>query len=136
MNTIKACTALIIVAAALGGCGGPSKVEYARPFPTGLKQTETINVQVLRKETEITLTNTSAHAIPATTMWINRQFSRPIDAIEIGRSVTLPLESFRNEFSEPFRAGGFFATEKPDRIAQVQIENGEGLTGLLIVGER
>lgn len=136
MNTIKAHIALVFAASLLGGCGGPSKVDYARPFPTGLTQLRTVNVQVLRMETEITLTNTSAQEFPPCTMWINRQFSRPIDGLGIGRSVTLPLESFRNEYSEPFRAGGFFATERPDRIAQVQLETEDGFVGLIVVGDR
>lgn len=136
MNTTGTCAVLTLIATTLFACGGPSKADYARPFPLALKQIETVNVQVLRIETEITLTNTSARALPATTMWINRQYSRPIDALDIGRTVTLPLASFLNEFSEPFRAGGFFATEKPDKIAQVQLETDEGLVGLLIVGKR
>jgi hypothetical protein len=136
VNTTGTCTVLTLIAASLVACGGSAMVDYGRPFPLALKQIETINVQVLRKETEITLTNTSARALPATTMWINRQYSRPIDSLDIGRSVTLPLGSFRNEFSEPFRAGGFFATEKPDRIVQVQLETEDGLVGLLMVGER
>ncbi len=136
MNTTGTRTVLTLFVTTLLGCGGPSRIDVARHFPLALKQVETVNVQVLRKETEITLTNTSARALPATTMWINRQYSRPIDALDIGRSVTLPLGSFRNEFSEPFRAGGFFATERPDKIAQVQLESEGGLVGLVIVGDR
>lgn len=120
----------------LASCSGSSKVDYARPYPAGAKQERTVNVQVLRHETEITLTNTSAEELPRSTMWINRQYAKPIEALPIGRSLTLPLSSFRNEFSEPFRAGGFFATEKPDRIAQVQIELEAEMVGLIIVGDR
>lgn len=136
MNTTQAHVASLLVAAILTGCGGSSKVEYARPFPAAAVQKETVNIQVLRLETEITLTNTSAQAFPECTMWINRQYSMPIDALDIGRSMTLPLSGFRNEFSEPFRAGGFFATEKPDRIAQAQLETEGGLVGLIVVGDR
>lgn len=95
-----------------------------------------MNIQLLRNETEITLTNTSAQEFPACTMWINRQFSRPIEPLGIGQSITLPLASFRNEYAEPFRAGGFFATEKPDEVVQAQLETESGLVGLIVVGSR
>lgn len=136
MNTTRVIVALLLAVPLLASCGGPSKVDYARPFPADAKQSSTVNVQVLRMETEITLTNTSAQEFPAGTLWINRQYSMPIDALPIGKSLTMPLTSFRNEFSEPFRAGGFFATEKPDRLAQVQLETSEGFVGFVVVGDR
>ncbi len=136
MNTTQARVASLFAVALLTACGGSSQVDYAKPFPAAAAQNKTVNIQVLRLETEITLTNTSAQAFPACTMWINRQYSRPIDGLDIGKSLTLPLSSFRNEFSESFRAGGFFATEKPDRIAQAQLETETGLIGLIVVGDR
>ncbi len=124
------------VASLLIGCGGAARFDYARPFPDALKQEETLDVQVLRRETMLTLTNTSARPMPAGTMWINRQFSKPVDALAIGESATLPLAEFVNEHSEAFRAGGFFATEKPDSIAQVHWEIEGRLIGLVVVGDR
>ena len=49
---------------------------------------------------------------------------------------TSDLAAFRNQFNEKFRAGGFFATERPDSLVRVQIETPESLIGLTVVRDR
>jgi hypothetical protein len=118
---------------AIGAC---SSAPIAGPgYPEGLAQAETLDVQVVRDETHITFTNTSARAIGPGTVWVNRFFAKNIGRVEVGDTLTLDLRDFRNEFGERFRAGGFFATERPKDVVQVQVrENGaQELLGLVVV---
>ncbi len=114
----------------LGGCGllptglaDRSVGTYDRPFPAGLAQTETLDVQVIRKpETKITMTNTTARSFGPSTVWINGRFSAPILGFAAGQTLTLDLYDFRDEFGERFRAGGFFATKAPEKAMHAQLE--------------
>jgi hypothetical protein len=123
----------------LGGCASsPAPVQYARPYPPDLAQRETLNIQVFRSTFHIELTNTTARPFGRSTLWLNARYSRPIDALAVGQTVRLPLKEFRDEHSEPFRTGGFFAIEPPERLVLAQIESvGAGekpaLLGLIVV---
>ena len=136
MRTLFAVLFLITI---LPGCGsGPEKVTYARPYPA-IAQSEVLNVQVVRGTTTIALTNTSARAFGPSTLWLNGRYSRPIDGLKVGQSMTLPMAEFRDEFQDAFRGGGFFASEPPERLVLAQIETPgedgkERLLGLLVVG--
>lgn len=114
------------------GCSGPGKVDYARPYPAKV-QSGSIDVQLRRDETTVSLTNTSANAFPESTLWLNAQFCRPMPALGVGETVSFDLTTFRNEYHEAFRAGGFFATERPDTIVLAQIELENELVGLAVV---
>ncbi|MEN0019763.1 MAG: hypothetical protein AAF747_02650 [Planctomycetota bacterium] len=98
------------------------QVNYARPFPAGLEQTEQVDVQVQRDSTEITFTNTTATSFPPATMWLNRRFSRPVPSLGVGETITLKLRDFVDENNERFRAGGFFATDLPADLVLAQLE--------------
>lgn len=104
-------------------------------YPSNKRQTRSLDIQVFRNDTEISFTNTTAHVIPAGTMWINAWYSAPIDAVGIGETVTLSLFDFKDQFGETFRAGGFFATERPTKLVLAQIEMENELVGLVVIGE-
>jgi len=123
----------LMIASAVAGCAGPSEVDWARPFPTQKKQIRTADIQVVRRETMISFTNTTAHEFGPGTIWINGQWALPMEGLDIGESRTLDLRSFRNEFSEKFRAGGFFAVERPTRLVRAQYEVDDGLIGFIVV---
>jgi len=114
------------------GCSGPAKVDYARPYPAKA-QSGSIDVQLRRDEKTVSLTNTSARSFPESTLWLNAQFCRPLPALGVGETLSFDLSTFRNEFHEAFRAGGFFATERPDTIVLAQIELENELVGLVVV---
>lgn len=125
---------LVPLLAVGGGCAlwgsSPTKVDYARPFPKGLGQGAVADVQVFRRTSTLEFTNTTAKQFAKGTMWLNGRFSRPIDGIAVGQSISIPLNEFRDEYGEPFRAGGFFASEKPDTLVLCQVEeSGEGSGG-------
>lgn len=122
--------------AALGGCQGWGEVEYAKPFPTQSRIGETINVQVVREGTRITITNTTANPIPDTTLWLNKWYSRPFERLDVGETVRYDLREFRDAFSEPFRAGGFWATDAGDPLVAAHLEENGTLVGLIVVSRR
>ena len=105
------------------GLADKSVGPYDRPFPVELAQTETLDIQVIRRpETRITMTNTTARSFGPSTVWLNGRFNRPIDGFRAGQTLTLDLYDFRDEFGETFRAGGFFATKAPEKIMHAQLE--------------
>lgn len=100
----------------------PAQSPYAKAYPRQLSQSGSVDIQVVRKGTRIALTNTTARPFGPSTMWLNSRFCRPIDGLAVGQSLTLPLREFKDEFSDSFRAGGFFASERPDKVVHAQIE--------------
>ncbi len=126
----------------LGGCRSePTPVEWARSFPEGARQSRSLDVQVFRRVTSLSLTNTSTRTFGPSRVWINKQFSQPIDGLAVGQTLDLDLRDFLNEHSESFRAGGFFAIDRPKQIAIVQLETpradgkGSDLLGLVLVAD-
>jgi hypothetical protein len=142
---IAACTGLAI-ASMLHGCGsiptaltGGPRVTYARPFPPDFHQVEQLNIQARRDGHMLTLTNSTPHVYEASTLWINRRYSRPIQTFEIGETISLDMREFVDEFSQNFKGGGFFATQRPEDAMLIQLEterNGDvQLLGLVSVGD-
>lgn len=138
MTFLPRLLALFALAVA-GGCAGlPAPVHYARPYPTDIPQRETLNIQVFRSTFHVEFTNTTARVFGPSTLWLNARFSRPIDGLAVGQTLRLPLKDFRDEYSEAFRAGGFFATEPPERLVLAQLETKKAddngaLLGLIVV---
>ena len=124
---------LLTAAALLGGCAGGAKVDYGRGYPTDKAQSEVVDVQVIRRGTTLEMTNASSRDFGSSTMWVNKQFARPIDGLAIGQTITVDLRDFRNEFGERFRAGGFFATERSSALSLVQLETDDAMIGLIAV---
>ncbi len=138
MTNTQAVLSTLTLALFLAACSGvPAPVPYARPYPA-IKQSQTLNIQVFRTTKHLELTNTSARAFGPSTLWLNARFSRPIDGLGVGQSLKLPLEEFRDEYSDVFRGGGFFSTEAPERLVLAQIETASAdakadLVGLIVV---
>lgn len=135
LRILGACAAIASSSWILG-CRTWSEVDYAKEFPSNARILETINIQVVREGTSIALTNTTANAIPPSTLWLNKWFSRPVDRIEVGQTVRFNLRDFRDLYSEPFRAGGFWATDQGDPLVSAHIDWGNGLVGLVVVNRR
>lgn len=107
----------------LSGCTSVPPVDYARPYPKELPAGPTLDVQVFRRAHTLEFTNTTASPLGPGTIWLNRRFSRPLERpIGVGQSVAIPLGEFRDEFGDPFRAGGFWASDMPDALVLCQVE--------------
>lgn len=143
IDHIQRAAAACLAPCLAGGCAllptgsySPTDAEYARPVPADLAQERTLNIQVIRDGTRLELTNTTARSFGASTLWVNRRFSRPIESFEIGQTLDLPLGRFVDQYGVPFRAGGFFATEPPDPVVLVQLEHEGELFGLIVTENR
>lgn len=132
---------MILIALLAGLAAGCRSAEIAAQpisFPA-LKQSKTLDIQVVRDGTHIRLSNTTATPFGRSRLWLNRRFSMAIESWAIGQTLDLPLSDFRDEFGERFRAGGFFAAEAPDTIVQAQIQtpleptSDAALLGLIVV---
>ena len=124
---------------ATAGCSStPTPVDYARRYPERPNRGVTLDIQVFRGTKHVELTNTTALAFGASTLWLNGWYSRPIDGLAVGQTLRLPLREFRDEYSYAFRGGGFFATEKPERLSSVELETdsdeGRVFYRLIVVG--
>ncbi|MEL7473728.1 MAG: hypothetical protein AAGK04_10465 [Planctomycetota bacterium] len=136
----KASVLLVCVLAVVAvGCQGrKAAVTYARPYPQ-LEPIETLDVQVIKTETHVELTNTTGRDFGFSNLWINQRFNRPITGFEIGQTLKLPLKEFVDQHSDRFPAGGFFATGPADNVVLAEIETldeaGESseLYGLIVV---
>jgi hypothetical protein len=124
----------------LAGCrSAPTPVEWAAPFPEDGVQRATMDIQVFRRVTTLSLTNSSTRAFGPSKVWVNQQFAKPIEGLAVGQSLELDLREFVNEHSETFRAGGFFAKDQPKKVSLVQLETqnatgtGNEILGLVIV---
>lgn len=108
----------------LAGCrSAPTPVDWAREYPIELvRAPKPLDIQVFRNARTLEFSNTTANALPAGTLWINRRFALPFDGLPVGARFERPLTDFRDEFSDPFRAGGFFAREAPDTVVMVELE--------------
>jgi hypothetical protein len=129
--------AVLLVAAAactLASCAPGPNADLAGPEYPIRDQGRTLDIQVVRDETRIRLTNTTARGFGAGRLWINRWYSLPIERLEVGQTLDLDLWDFRDRHGEPFQAGGFFATRKPERLVLAQLESGDELLGLVVVG--
>lgn len=126
--------ALLLALAALPGCfgGGSSEITEGPAYPF-ITQTETLDIQVFRDSTTLSFTNTSARVFPAARLWLNREFHRDIDGLAIGQTLTLALATFVDQYGTPFRSGGFFATEAPDKVVLAQLELDGKMLGLITV---
>ncbi len=119
-------------ASLLSACAAPQRI--AGPvYPQAMPRGETLDVQVRRDTTHIALTNTSSRAFPAGRLWLNMRFSRAVDGLAPGQSLSLDLREFRDDLGDTFRAGGFFSTQRPDPVVLVQWDDGSQLLGLVAI---
>ena len=60
--------------------------------------------------------------------------TRPCDGRQAAAYwLRLELSEFKDEYGQEFRAGGFWATRKPERLVLAQLEAEEGMLGLVVV---
>lgn len=124
---------LILSAGLLSSCAGGSGADAGEwPAYPGPAQAAVVDVQVFRDGPTLSFTNTSDRTLGPGLLWVNAAYSIEIGAVEPGANATIDLNSCRNEFGQPFRGGGFFATERPDEVVLAQVEDGSGMTGLLV----
>ncbi|MCA9292782.1 MAG: hypothetical protein KDA20_03090 [Phycisphaerales bacterium] len=136
MNRFGGLLAVVAGVCVLGGCSSTAPAFEVSTYPAGLGQQVLTEATVERSGVVMRVTNGSSMALGPGTMWVNQEFSHPVGVLDAGTAVDFDLSAFRNEFGERFRAGGFWATEKPKLLSLVQIKpdgNGGSLIGLVVV---
>lgn len=123
-----------VVACALGACQSNARIDAGMPvYPSAeaVKPGRVLDVQVVRDDTVISFTNTTAHPLPAGRLWVNQWYSREFEGMAIGESKTIGLGEFKDMYGESFRAGGFFATQRPTLLSLVQLEHDGVMDGFV-----
>ncbi len=112
-----------MLAIALCACHpGSTAIVEGRPYPSDVPPGPTLDIQVVREGTVIRFTNTTARALGPFTMWLNARFYAHVDGLGVGQTRELSLKTFKDRWGDPFRAGGFFATQRPELLAKAEIE--------------
>lgn len=129
---------LVALAVVLAGCAGRAEEIGQGPVYPAVTQLRTLDVQVVRDGTRISLTNTTAQPLGPGLLWLNAWYSLPFDGLGIGQRVELNLGDFRDRYGEAFRSGGFFATDAGDVVVLAQLQTTDGpsepvLLGLVVV---
>lgn len=123
-STFLTCAPLLAASFLLTACrSAPTPVAWARTYPDAVtRDARTLDIQVFRHTHTIELSNTTATALGKCTLWLNRRYSWPIEGLAVGEHMEIPLKNFKDEFSDTFRGGGFFASEAPDTLVMVEAE--------------
>lgn len=118
---------------ALGACGTGYRPDLAMEYPSGVTRAGEADIQVYRRETKILLANSSSRDFSGKRLWLNQEFSRVVERFAPGETIEFSLNDFYNEYGEPFRAGGFFATEPPSDLVKAEFELPDGWIALAVV---
>ena len=130
------CTLALTAALLLGACtGDPVEIVNGPAYPAAVRQSSVIDVQVIRQGTTITMTNTSARAFTDARLWANQWYSRSLPSWKPGETLSLELDDFLDRYGQPMRAGGFWAVDNPEKLVLMQVEEGDKLTGLVVIGQ-
>ena len=79
---------LLGVMVAFVACSSPrTNAPWARPYPESPTLAGTADIQVVRDGTHISMTNTTARVFGPSTVWINMQWSLPIEGLKPGQTL-------------------------------------------------
>lgn len=136
--SVKKCLLAGVLSLGMAGAGCASNESgfIEQPiYPANKRQSRVLDIQAYRDGTHIRFTNSTATAIPACTMWVNSWFSKQIPGVGIGETVSYDLYEFLDQYGDSFRAGGFFASDRPAKVVLLQLEMNNEIVGLIVVGE-
>ena len=125
---------LITVALALGACAGKDPEIVNGPAYPSVKQSSVLDIQVIRDGKTITMTNTSTQVFTDARLWAIQWYSHPLPSWKPGETLSFDLSNFKDRYGNPMRAGGFWAVDNPEKLVLMQVEQGDKLIGLVVVG--
>lgn len=118
-----------------GGCASQAELGNGPIYPEEKRITAVVDIQVLRDETEITMTNTTTRTFAPARAWVNQWWCADFPGLTPGQTIKLDLSNFKDCFGDAFRAGGFFATQNPDALVKFEVEEEAGLVGFIVIGQ-
>jgi hypothetical protein len=106
-----------------------------RPYPDALHTTDTVDMQVFRRDTKIEIVNSTPRSYEHFDMWVNQRYVAHVQSLPAGRTVTLSLWDFRDVYGNTFYAGGFFREYEatPLRMVEIQPAPDQKLIGLITI---
>lgn len=132
---------LMLAMGLASGCASTGELDSGPMYPEGVQRSETLDIHAFRDGTRLQLTNTTGSSFGPGMLWLNGRYGYAIDGLAIGETLRLPLERFVDEQGRRFGAGGFFAGERPELLALVELTVQESddqpvKYGLVAVGQR
>ena len=107
-----------------------------------MRRRGTRDIRAWRSGTKLELTNAAGRSFGPGMLWVNGRYGFPIEGLDIGQTLRLPLGGFVDEQGRRFGAGGFFAAERAELLALVELTVQEAdedqlvKYGLIAVGQR
>lgn len=102
-------------------------------YPATLHTTETVDIQVFRRDENLELVNATAVTYSDFRVWINQRYATAIPQLVAGGRVRVSLWDFRDDRGELFRAGGLLRTVEPTPVRLVEIEHEGQMVGLVTI---
>jgi hypothetical protein len=139
VNSTTTVFTLVLISASslLVGCARqlyqPDRATRAYPFD--LHTTQTVDMQVFRDHENLEIVNTTAMTYTDVDVWINQRYVQRVEAIPAGRSVTLSLWGFADQWGGVFNAGGIWRTYEPTpvRLVELQTQPDQPTMGLIAI---
>jgi len=130
-------TLLGVQLALAGGCqrGLYDPQQATRAYPSELHGTASIDVQVFRDGSDLTLYNATPHTFRDFDLWVNQRYVHRVDELAAGGQATVNLWNFYDVFGEVINAGGIWRVDEPTPVRHVELQPapGEPLTGLITI---
>lgn len=132
VDFLMAATGLLLV-----GCSGKlyDPAWATQPYPKQAHNTTTADMQVFRRDTNIEIVNSTPNSYADFDLWINQRYVKHVDSLPAGKSVTLSLWDFHDEYGDRFNAGGFFRSYSatPVRLVQIHPAENQPMMGLITI---
>lgn len=136
MNRVRLASTLFFIAFLTGCAPSLYHPERAtRGYPMDLHEPASVDIQVFRDDTHLTLVNATPNSYREFDLWINQRYMNRIAALPAGETITISLWDFYDERGDQFNAGGLFRTREPTPVRLVEIQPGEDqkLIGLITI---
>jgi hypothetical protein len=106
-----------------------------QPYPRDRHTTNTLDMQVFRRGTDMEIVNSTAHSYRNINLWVNQRYVLPIESLAAGETKRVSLWDFFDEYGERFYAGGFFRSypATPLRLVQIETADDQPLLGLITI---
>lgn len=93
----------------------------AMTYPVDAERGDDLDIIVVHDNDNLQLVNRTPNAYRGFTLWLNQQYARPIDTIDIGTDNRVDLRTAVNEHGQSYPVGSFLKPEKRMLLVQAEI---------------